>query len=85
MKRYDLSPATLGFLVLLLAFFGAFLFYPVGLLLKGAFVAEGRFSLRYFEMLLASPLQREALANSFAHRPAHHRADHAARPCRWPG
>jgi len=66
MKRYDLNPATVGFLLLLLGFFAVFLIYPVGLLLQGAFVAGGRFSLRYFEMLLASPLQREALATSFA-------------------
>lgn len=64
MKRYDLNTTTIAFLALLLAFFGVFLFYPVGLLLKGAFVANGQFSLRYFEMLLASPLQRQALATS---------------------
>src|SRR5207247_1153575 len=46
--------------------FGAFLFYPVSFLLKGAFVAGGRFSLKYFALLLASPLQREAMLNSFA-------------------
>lgn len=65
-RRYDLTPATAVFLGLLLAFFGSFLFYPVGLLLKGAFLVEGRFSLQYFGMLLSSPLQREALLNSFA-------------------
>jgi iron(III) transport system permease protein len=65
MKRYDLTPTTVAFLAALFLFFGAFLFYPVGLLLKGAFVAGGRFSLDYFGMLLASPLQREALATSF--------------------
>ncbi|MFM1768939.1 MAG: hypothetical protein RJA22_1468 [Verrucomicrobiota bacterium] len=65
-RRYDLNPTTVAFLGLLLCFFGAFLFYPVGLLLKGAFIVEGRFSLQYFGMLLSSPLQREALFNSFA-------------------
>lgn len=65
-RRYDLNATTIAFLALLLFFFGAFLFYPVGLLLKGAFVVEGRFSLQYFGMLLSSPLQREALFNSFA-------------------
>jgi iron(III) transport system permease protein len=65
-RRYDLNATTVAFLALLLFFFGAFLFYPVGLLLKGAFVVEGRFSLQYFGMLLSSPLQREALFNSFA-------------------
>ncbi|MCX6906155.1 MAG: iron ABC transporter permease [Verrucomicrobia bacterium] len=56
---------TGAFLALLLAFFGAFLFYPVSLSLKNAFVVEGRFTLRYFELLLSSPLQRESLINSF--------------------
>jgi iron(III) transport system permease protein len=65
MKRYDLNFTTVAFLGLLFAFFGLFLFYPVGLLLKGAFVAEGRFSVRFFELLLSSPLQRESLLNSF--------------------
>jgi iron(III) transport system permease protein len=66
MKKYDLNITTIAFLGLLLLFFGLFLFYPVGLLLKGAFVTEGRFSLRFFQLLLASPLQRESLFNSFA-------------------
>src|SRR5262245_41844860 len=64
-KEYDLNVTTVAFLGLLLLFFGIFLFYPVSLLLKGAFIADGKFSLRYFQMLLSSPLQREALFNSF--------------------
>src|SRR5262245_55080645 len=66
MKKYDLNITTVAFLGFLLLFFGLFLFYPVGLLLKGAFVSEGRFSLRFFQLLLSSPLQRESLFNSFA-------------------
>ncbi len=65
MKRYDLNFRTWLFLGGLVLFFGTFLFYPVGLLLKGAFVNNGRFSLQYFQLLLTSPLQREALLNSF--------------------
>ena len=65
-KRYDLNPTTCTFLGFLLLFFGLFLFYPVGLLLKGAFIADGKFSLKYFGLLLSSPLQRESLFNSFA-------------------
>ena len=65
-KRYDLNLTTCAFLGFLAVFFGLFLFYPVGLLLKGAFVSEGRFTLRYFELLVSSPLQRESLRNSFA-------------------
>jgi iron(III) transport system permease protein len=63
-KPYDLNLPTLAMLALLLAFFGTFLFYPVGLLLRGAFVDGGSFSLKYFLLLLASPLQRESLFNS---------------------
>jgi iron(III) transport system permease protein len=65
LKKYDLNFATVAFLSLLLLFFGAFLFYPVSFMLKGAFIENGKFTLQYFGMLLASPLQREALANSF--------------------
>lgn len=63
-RQYDLNRWTLLFLGGLALFFGAFLLYPVGYLLKGAFFADGRFTLEYFRLLLASPLQREALANS---------------------
>ena len=66
MKKFDLNLTTVAFLSLLLLFFGVFLFYPLGWLLKGAFVVEDRFSLRYFQLLLSSPLQRESLGNSFA-------------------
>ncbi|MEI7733351.1 MAG: iron ABC transporter permease [Verrucomicrobiota bacterium] len=65
MKKYDLNFSTVAFLGLLLAFFGAFLFYPISFMLKGAFITDGHFSLEYFKLLLASPLQRESLYNSF--------------------
>ncbi len=35
-------------------------------MLKGAFFSEGKFSIEYFLMLLQSPLQYEAIRNSFA-------------------
>ena len=63
-SRYHLNGSTMAFLGLLLLFFGAFLFYPLGRLLKGAFLVNGKLSLNYFELLLSSPLQREALWNS---------------------
>ena len=53
------------FALLLLGFFGVFLFYPVSLLLKGAFIADGKLTFQYFTILFSSPLQREALWNSF--------------------
>ncbi|MBI3881543.1 MAG: iron ABC transporter permease [Verrucomicrobia bacterium] len=64
-KRYDLNFWTVAFLGFLALFFAAFLFYPVSFMLKGAFIADGKFSLKYFGMLLSSPLQREAMLNSF--------------------
>ncbi len=66
MGRYDLNLKTVAFLALLAGFFGLFLFYPVSFALKNAFFPEGRLTLRYFSTLLASPLQRESLLNSFA-------------------
>jgi iron(III) transport system permease protein len=66
MKRYDLDGWTLTFLAVLGAFFAAFLFYPVSFMLRRAFGAGSEFTFQYFGLLLASPLQREALGNSFA-------------------
>ena len=66
MKKYDLNFSTTAFLSLLLLFFGAFLFYPASFMLKGAFFAGGKFTLRYFSLLLESPLQRQSIFNSFA-------------------
>ena len=65
-KRYNLNFSTTAFLALLFLFFGAFLFYPVSFMLKGAFFAGGQFSLKYFLLLLESPLERESILNSFA-------------------
>src|ERR1051325_737471 len=65
MKKYELNVTTIAFLGALLLFFGVFLFYPVSLLLKGAFESNGKFSLEYFALLLSSPLQRQSLLNSF--------------------
>lgn len=66
MKKYDLNLTTCLFLGFLLVFFGLFLFYPAGLLLKGAFITDTGFSLRFFELLLSSPLQRESVLNSLS-------------------
>ncbi len=66
MKRYDLDRWTLAFLGLLVAFFVAFLVYPVAFMLRRAFGAGREFTFEYFGLLLDSPLQREALVNSLA-------------------
>lgn len=66
MKRYDLNLTNCVLLAILATFFGIFLIYPIGYMLRGAFFYEGKVSLQYFEMLLQSPLQRESLRNSLA-------------------
>src|SRR5258708_7193768 len=63
-KKYDLNLSTVTFVGLLLLFFGVFLFYPIGLVLHGAFVVKGKLSFHYFQLLLSSPLQRQSLVNS---------------------
>jgi hypothetical protein len=40
MKRYDLNVPTIAFRLRLLAFFGGFLFYPISLLLREAFICR---------------------------------------------
>ena len=64
--RARVTPGTIILLIVLAGFFGLFLVYPVSLLLKGAFVDAGRFTFKYFGLLISSPLQRESLFNSFA-------------------
>ena len=64
-KRYDLNFSTVAFLGFLLFFFATFFLYPVSFMLKGAFFADGKVSLKYFLLLLESPLQSESLFNSF--------------------
>jgi len=65
MNRRAFTPATVGFLVLLAAFFGLFLVYPVVYMLRGAFWVEGKFTLEFFGLALRSPLVVESLVNSF--------------------
>lgn len=65
MKRYDLTWGTISLLTLVLSFFAVFLLYPAGLMLKEAFVVDRHLTLHQFQLLLESPLQRDALWNSF--------------------
>ncbi len=60
------TPGTLALVILVVVFFAVFLLYPVGYMLREAFLVEGRFSLRYFSLLLANPLVVRSLGNSFA-------------------
>ncbi len=53
-------------LIVIAAILAAFLFYPLGYVFKQALFPQGRFSLVFFTNLLANPIMREAIANSFA-------------------
>ena len=61
MKRY-----TTAVLAIILLFLVVFLFYPLVYVFREAFFPDGAFSLAYFRNLLASPIMREAISNSFA-------------------
>ena len=57
-------PATRVWVIFLAGFFGAFLLYPVGFVLREAFLADGRFTLRYFSQILSSPILVRSILNS---------------------
>jgi len=57
------SPAVV-FALCIVAFLGFFLLYPVGLMLKGAFIVEGRLSFGLFSSLWTNTLLRECIFNS---------------------
>jgi iron(III) transport system permease protein len=58
------TPGTLALVTLVVAFFAIFLIYPVGYMLREAFLVEGRFTLRYFGLLLSNPVIVRSLGNS---------------------
>ncbi len=58
------TPGTIAWLAFLAAFFGIFLVYPVGYLLREAFVADGHFTGRHFLQLFVSPVLLRSIANS---------------------
>ncbi len=63
-RRYGLTPTTLLFLLILGLFFALFLVYPLSYAFKGAFSAQGKFSLSFFRLMLTNPVHREAILNS---------------------
>ena len=63
-KRYDLTPATTGLLILLWVFFIGFMLYPLVFVFSNAFFTAGGFSLVYFELMMTSPSYTRILANS---------------------
>ena len=64
LKRYDLSPANAGFLLLLWCFFIAFMLYPLTYVFSNAFFTDKGFSLIFFKLMLSSPDYTVILANS---------------------
>ncbi|MBL9128425.1 MAG: iron ABC transporter permease [Verrucomicrobiales bacterium] len=64
-SRRRWTPGALVLSVVLALFFAVFLLYPVGFMLREAFVVEGRFTLRYFGLLLGNPVIVRSLGNSF--------------------
>src|SRR6187549_1788802 len=55
-----------GVLVFTALFFAAFFLWPVFQILKGGFIdGDGRFTLAYVKALLADPVYRDGLLNSF--------------------
>ena len=64
MNRNSLTLPSVALTVFLFAFFALFLVYPSGLMLKEAFLLDGHFSTRNFELLFHSPLHLESIRNS---------------------
>jgi len=63
-RQYDLTPARLAFLIGLVAFFIAFLIYPLWYAFTSAFVVKGEFSTVFFRLMVTDPAKREAILNS---------------------
>jgi len=63
-RQYDLSGSSTALLVFLWLFFAAFLIYPLLYVFSQAFYVNGRFSLTFFRLMLADPVQRDCVINS---------------------
>lgn len=59
------TPGTALWVALLGLFFVVFLLYPVGYMLREAFLVDGHFTLRYFGLMLGNPVVARSLGNSF--------------------
>jgi len=63
-RRFDLTPARLVFLLLLAAFFGLFLIYPLADVLVNAFWVDGAFTTQFFTGLFADASKWNVMLNS---------------------
>jgi len=66
LSRYDLTPATLFFLIVLAFFFAVFLAYPIAYVFSQAFYINGRLSFSFFKLMFTNPLQKQSIINSIA-------------------
>lgn len=64
LKKYDLTPATLFFLLMLAVFFTIFLAYPLAYVFSQAFRVNGKFSISFFKLMFTNPLERQSIINS---------------------
>ena len=64
MARGSLTRTSGVFLLALVAVFAAFMIYPLGYAIKGAFYVGGKFSLEFFALMFTNPVHREAIVNS---------------------
>jgi iron(III) transport system permease protein len=64
MRRYDLTPMRLVFLIGLVVFFGAFMIYPLLYILTNAVWVDGQFTLAFFGFLFSDPQQWQIVLNS---------------------
>ncbi len=64
LRRYDLTPTTVVFLLVLAIFFALFLAYPIAYVFSQAFYVNGRFSVTFFKLIFTNPLERQSVVNS---------------------
>jgi iron(III) transport system permease protein len=64
MRRYDLTPMRLVFVIGLLVFFGVFMIYPLLYILTNAVWVDGHFTLAFFGFLFQDPQQWQIVINS---------------------
>jgi len=64
LSRYDLTPTTIFFLVILISFFAIFLVYPMIYVFGQALIVDGKPSVSFFKLMFTNPLERQSIINS---------------------
>ncbi|MCZ6636053.1 MAG: iron ABC transporter permease [bacterium] len=65
LRRFDLTPTMVIFLLGLGVFFILFLVYPLWYAIVRSVYVDGSFRLTFYELMLTSPVYQEAILNSF--------------------